>query len=251
MNRPRLLDLFCGAGGCSKGYHDAGFEVVGVDIEPHPDYPYRFIRSDALLFASLLNDSTLGFAAVHASPPCQAHTTMSNRWRGKGGVADEHVDLIAATRDLLKASGLPYVIENVPGARAEMDHPVVLNGGMFGLRVDRPRLFECSFPVMVPQRVSVDNPVGVYGRLDGRRLMTRKDGSEQRAARTLEEGREAMGIDWMNWDDLREAVPPAYTQFIGEQLITVLNVCVYCSEPVADGFDEHAACVKRAMETAA
>lgn len=221
--RPRLLDLFCGAGGCSVGYDRAGFDVTGVDIEPHPDYPYEFARNDAL---EVLSEPRIlaNFDAIHASPPCQAFTTMSNRHRGKGGAADLHDELIEDTRELLEAWGGLWVIENVPGARAHMRAPVTLSGGMFGLGVQRPRLFESNIPLSALPDRGVLEPVGVYGSLDGRRLYTRADGSIQRAARTLEEGRQAMGIDWMNWDDLREAIPPAYTEWIGLQLIDHLEV---------------------------
>ena len=222
MSRPKLLDLFCGAGGCSVGYHRAGFDVTGVDREAHPDYPYHLIEQDAL---AVLADVALlaDFDVVHASPPCQGYTTMSNRWRGNGGLADSHDTLIAEVRHYLEQWGGLYVIENVPGARKDVRHPVTLRGGMFGLGVDRPRLFESNVPLTAPPNRKVAEPVGVYGKLDGRRLFTRKDGTEQRAARTLEQGQAAMGIDWMQWHDLTEAIPPAYTEHIGRQLAAHLT----------------------------
>jgi DNA (cytosine-5)-methyltransferase 1 len=223
--KPRLLDLFCGAGGAAVGYARAGFEVVGVDHKAQPRYPFEFVQADALEFCDFYNLDAdvdeLRFDAIHASPPCQAHTTMSNRWRGAGGRADEHVNLIPETRELLQATGLPWVIENVPGAKAELRSPVVINGPNVGLyRLDRPRLFEASFMLLVPNHQKAVDPIGVYGKApDGRLLFKRVDGSEQRAARSLEEGREVMGIDWMSWDELREAIPPAYTELIGHQLM--------------------------------
>jgi DNA (cytosine-5)-methyltransferase 1 len=203
------------------GYHRAfpDAEIVGVDINPQPNYPFTFVQGDATTYP------TDGFDFIHASPPCQAHTAMSNRWRGTGGKADEHEDFIATTRWRLVMAGVHYVIENVVGARRQMKDVVVLRGGMFGLGVDRPRLFECTFPVKVPASTKVHNPVGVYGaRADGRRLSTRKDGSIQRAARSLAEGSAAMGVDWMTWRELAESIPPAYTEYLGLQLRAHLGV---------------------------
>lgn len=221
--KPRLLDLFCGAQGAGEGYHRAGFDVTGVDIEAHPDAPHRVIEADAL---AVLTDAAFlaSFDVIHASPPCQGYTTMSNRHRGTGGKADSHPDLISFVRLGLQAWGGVYVIENVPGARREMRHPITLHGGMFGLRVHRPRLFESNVPIVATKAPKRHDPIGVYGKThDGRRLFTRKDGSNQYAAASLEQAREAMGIDWMCWDDLREAIPPAYTEHIGAQLLGALE----------------------------
>lgn len=225
MSGPRLLDLFCGAGGCSVGYSRAGFNVTGVDIEGHPDYPFELIERDAMTVLADV-DFLNTFDVIAASPPCQASTTMSNRWRGAGGKADEHVNLIPDVRKFLEAWGGIYVIENVPGARKSLRSPVVYSGGAFGLKVARPRLFESNIALTPPPHLKVVDPVGVYGSLDGRRLFTRKDGSEQRAARTLEQGQSAMGIDWMDWEDLTEAIPPAYTEHIGAQLVEHITASV-------------------------
>ena len=134
----RLLDLFCGAGGAAMGYSQAGFtEVVGVDIVDQPNYPFTFVQGDALVPPVRLE----GFDLIHASPPCQAHTQMSARWRGKGTKADEWPNLLTPTREWFHTLDQPWVIENVPGAVSLMAPTVTLHGGMFGLRVNRPRHF--------------------------------------------------------------------------------------------------------------
>jgi DNA (cytosine-5)-methyltransferase 1 len=201
------------------GYHRAGFDVVGVDIDPQPNYPFEFHQADALEF---LRDRGHEFDAIHASPPCQGYTTMSNKHREAQA---KWPRLIVPTRAALVATGLPYVIENVAGARKHMINPVKLSGGMFGLGVDRPRLFESNVPLTAPPYRRPDPVIGVYGRAhDGRRLWSRADGTELRAARTLMEGRLAMGIGWMTWAELTEAIPPAFTEFIGAQLIEALEM---------------------------
>lgn len=199
------------------GYHQAGFEVAGVDIAPQPRYPFHFIQADALEY---LRDHGHEYDAIAASPPCQASTTISNRWRGKGGKADSHINLIPETFQALEATGKLWVLENVMGARAHLRTPIILRGGAFGLRVERPRFFETNFPLQSPARVAVKNPVGVYGALDGRRLTQhpRADGTHQYAARGVEEASAAMGINWMTARELAEAIPPAYTHYIGNHL---------------------------------
>lgn len=221
MSSPRLLDLFCGAGGATKGYQRAGFYVVGVDIKPQPHYcGDEFVQADALQFLARpdVNDWPVRYDAVHASPPCQAYSTMSNRW---GSSAKE---LIADTRSRLRATDLLYVIENVAGAKREFKDSIRLTGEMFGLRTHRARLFECSWLIAAPpQPPRQADPVAVYGKLDGRRLWTRTDGTEHRAPSVLKIAQDALGIDWMRWDELREAIPPAYTEYIGKELLNVLR----------------------------
>jgi DNA (cytosine-5)-methyltransferase 1 len=203
--KPLLLDLFCCAGGASQGYADAGFEVVGVDIEPQPYYPFQFIQADAMTFG------LSGFDAIAASPPCQRY---SNAQRIRD---NEHPDLIPPLRAKLRAAGVPYVIENVVGA--PLLREIELCGAMFGLRVYRHRLFECSFPIIMPPHPKHEAPVRKMGRPpqpgDFMHVVGNFSGVKQ--------AREAMGIDWMPRDKLREAIPPAYTKFIGRALLEHIN----------------------------
>jgi DNA (cytosine-5)-methyltransferase 1 len=218
MTRPILLDLFCGAGGAAMGYHRAGFDVVGVDIKPQPHYPFEFIQADALTFP------LDGFDAIHASPPCQPFTRGQALRRGK---ASEKPDLVAATRDRLKG-GVPWVIENVPGA--PLRFPATLCGSMFGLAVRRHRLFESSeliWPLRPCQHREQGRPVGVYHTMNdqvkGIDHSTGKTVYGGRTAATVEEGGAAMGIDWMTWDEMREAIPPAFTEWVGGLFIDALG----------------------------
>lgn len=217
--RPKLLDLFCGAGGAGEGYRRAGFDVDGVDIEAHTYPPGRFFKRDAMEFRSYAYLD--GFDVIHASPPCQGYSTMSALPNAKA-----YPKLIEKLRAELEAWGGPYVIENVMGARSEMRDPIMLCGSMFGLsgmgrdgvqrQLRRHRLFESNMPLLAPQCHHEGEPVGVYGTGGG--------GPQTRGYKAhLEDAREAMGIDWMGMDDLREAIPPAFTQFIGSQLLPHTN----------------------------
>jgi DNA (cytosine-5)-methyltransferase 1 len=208
--KPRLLDLFCGAGGAAMGYSRAGFEVVGVDIKPQPHYPFEFHQADALEYVA---EHGREFDAIHASPPCQAYAITNNIWKKR----DAYPMLIEPTRDLLVASGLPYVIENVPGA--PLIDPVILCGDMFGLRVIRHRLFESSVFMLHPVHVK-HTARASYGR-------TPKNGEHFTISGHFGDvagGRKAMGIDWMTRDELAQAIPPAYTEWIGAQLIAAPEV---------------------------
>jgi DNA (cytosine-5)-methyltransferase 1 len=246
VRRPRLLDLFCGAGGCSVGYHRAGFDVVGVDIEAHPSYPFEFVQADA---REVLKDVDFlrTFDALGGSPPCQELTRARHLRDAQGGTVKEHgVNLIPETRAGFLATGLPYVIENVQDAVLHLVSPLMLCGSSFGLKVRRHRLFEASFPMLAPPCMHgmQGRPVGVYGTWDDS-----VPGGGQ-TAKTIEEAREAMGIDWMRWrsrtqewNDLKEAIPPAYTEFIGAALLDHLAreraraLEVPKPPPVPDGID--------------
>ena len=289
-DRPRLLDLFSGAGGAAMGYHRAGFDVVGVDIRPQPNYPFEFVQADALeVLSDLLrerrldrqlthaelvaapiqeledrvSDFVLGagvgvggfyvqvdedlagheapsvgvaadsakpafrvkdFDAIHASPPCQAYTSLRVMHNARG----DHPDLVGPTRELLQETGLPYVIENVPGA------PIAtvtrLCGSSFGLGVEahdgwrqlrRHRYFETTFSFMSPPCQHSGPTIGLYGaHARDRRRVNGMAGRDFPDRDKLELGRKAMGMPWaQKWRELSEAIPPAYTEFIGHQLL--------------------------------
>lgn len=212
---PRVLDLFCGAGGASMGYHRAGFEVAGADINPQPNYPFLFHQADVT--DGISNELLQSFDLVHASPPCQGYMS------GSTSTGDKYPRLIAATRELLAESGVPYVIENIVPAAPHLIKPIQLCGELFGLGVIRHRLFEfgnydgAGQPAHIKHRGRVrgwrhgqffDGPyVAVYGKGGGKA--------------TQSEAAAAMGIDWMTLDEMREAIPPAYTQFIAEQFLAM------------------------------
>ena len=210
MTRPRLLDLFCGAGGASVGYARAGFDVVGVDIEPQPNYPFTFHQADAMTFP------LDGFDVIHASPPCQRFAVSTQVWaERRPGLRESHPDLVGPTRDRLIETDRLYVIENVPAA--PLRNPMLLCGTMFdGLRVYRHRLFETWPPMYWPpahgahrERVTeVGRPVGDSG------WMTVAGHFINLPAASA-----AMGIDWMTKAELAQAIPPAFTEYIGRRIM--------------------------------
>lgn len=206
MSKPRLLDLFCGAGGCSVGYSRAGFEVVGVDIKPQPRYPFEFHQADALTFP------LEGFDAIHASPVCKRYSTMS---AVRVGLADTHPDQIPAVRERLQLTGLPYIMENVPNAPL-LRGSQILCGQMFELGVIRHRRFETNFPWMAPLHHSRHAP--------GHLCIVGHGGPANQRRWKVADARIAMAIDWMSRDELCESIPPAFTEFIGRQLMEVLHV---------------------------
>jgi DNA (cytosine-5)-methyltransferase 1 len=237
MIRPVLLDLFCCGGGGAKGYHDAGFDIVGVDIGPQPHYPYELVQADALDY--LRNADLSRFAAIHASPPCQAFCALRTMPNYRN-----YPNLIPQTRKLLRASGLPYVIENVPGA--PLLNAVMLCGTMFGLETSdgaqlrRHRHFETNWLLLISmdcrhhngsgRSVSVTGtglPVGRTISVGRTRTITITGRAPQiqivqntiRETFSVKEARIAMGIDWLPMSRLSQAIPPKYTEFIGRQLI--------------------------------
>lgn len=239
-NRPRLLDLCCCQGGASRGYADAGFEVVGVDIAPQPRYPYEFIQADAL--AVLYDDAFMdAFDAVHASWPCQRYSPLAALPSTKDYA--EHPDLVGVGRDALDAwgrrTGRPWVIENVMSAPLDKVHSIVLCGCMFGLRTYRRRRFEPS--------------PGLLLRAPGCRPHIARTATTRRRERWEQGwhvsitgdvgtyvGPEAMGIDWMTGNGLSEAIPPAYTRWVGAQLLALLDtdLALSATRPYPGGGDD-------------
>jgi DNA (cytosine-5)-methyltransferase 1 len=220
-----LLDLYCKAGGASKGYADAGFEVVGIDIKKQKRYPFEFIQADCLEILQDL-DYLRTFDVIAASPPCQTHSRTKHLRDAQGGTTTK-IDLIPQTREALIASGKPYVIENVPGA--PLIKPVQFCGSSFGLKVRRHRLFESNLELTgsVCKHKEQGKPIGVYGAMNdtaqGLDKTTGKYVIGGSTAKTVEEARQAMGIEWMIWGELVEAIPPVYTHTIGKQLIDLLG----------------------------
>jgi DNA (cytosine-5)-methyltransferase 1 len=220
---PKLLDLFCKAGGAGAGYHLAGFDVVGVDIEPQPHYPFEFIQADAIDYLKTADLSR--FDVIHASPPCQAFSRIQSLGTARNGSYRDHPDLVEPTRKLLINSGLPYIIENVAGA--PLIDPIRLCGSMFGLKVYRHRIFESNQFLLEPDHFphrdstpSAGNGKSPKGFIcvcgtGGVRGMTAKE--------VMEYWSMAMGIDWMNRAELAQAIPPAFTECLGRQLLVNLR----------------------------
>jgi DNA (cytosine-5)-methyltransferase 1 len=217
--KPRLLDAFCCQGGASRGYADAGFDVVGVDLDPQPRYPYTFVQDDAVAF---IREHGHEFDVIHASPPCQSYLnlTRANEAMGRN---PQHADLIEATREALSATGKPWVIENVPNA--PLIDPVRLCGTSFALPLRRHRHFESNLPITglpcehkrftTPRYWTSWRPNGehrlstvvqVYGNAGG-----------------VEHWPAALGVDWMDRRGMAECLPPAYTQHVGAQIICQLE----------------------------
>lgn len=207
----RLLDLYCGAGGAAMGYHRAGFdEIVGVDIAPQKNYPFTFVESDAIEYAEQYG---WRFDVIHASPPCQLFSNATPvKYRAR------HKNWITPTREAIAALGKPYVIENVPGARKELYMPIRLCGSMFGLPIRRHRYFETLPQLEVPMECDHHGPIVYISGSTGNSNSTfrRRDASKaQKVA--------AIDIDWMVTKELDQAIPPAYTEWIGRQILGLLQ----------------------------
>ena len=222
--KPKLLDLFCGAGGAAMGYHRAGFEVVGVDIKPQPHYPFTYCQMDALwAMDKLLKGESFydnqvhfwslkDFDAFHASPPCQGYSEATPITT-KGN----HPLLIKPISKMLKWTRKPYVIENVEGSRHYLETPTMLCGTMFGLKLWRHRWFEI-YPQFVWPPFTCNHgikPVTINPPSNARK--------SQGGKRDFEAEKLAMGIDWMDKNEISQAIPPAYTEYIGKYLLGVVR----------------------------
>lgn len=222
----KLLDLYCCAGGAAKGYYDAGFDVVGVDIVDRPNYPYEFIKADALEI--LKNEDFISqFDTIHASPPCQCYSKLKylsgnvEKWEA------EHVNLVEPTRELLIKTGKPYVIENVEGS--PLINPIKLCGSQFeNMYTQRPRLFESNIPLKKPEAPVVRHKTLKLGQgfaEDGYITVagTKPPKGMNEIQAKLYYGFALGGIDWMTLEELTQAIPPVYTNFIGKQIIKYLE----------------------------
>lgn len=221
----RALDLFCCAGGASMGLARAGFEVHGVDIVEQPEYPFRFTRADAM---SIPLGILRAYDLIWASPPCERYSAAT-RLSGK---PEDHPDLVDLVRAMLVASGRPFIIENVQGA--PLRDPITLCGRMFDLGVIRHRLFETSFYVLEPPHpihkgsLVTGEYVTVAGK-GGVPAWTMKERERRGLARhnegesTVERWREAMGIDWMSRETIVQAIPPAFSEWLGRRAMEAIN----------------------------
>jgi DNA (cytosine-5)-methyltransferase 1 len=221
--KPRLLDLFCGAGMAADGYAAAGFEVIGIDIVDQPNYPYQFIQADALWNPLYL----LRFDIVHASPPCQLFTRAKHLRDAQGGVS-KSVDLLTPTLALLRSLDIPWVVENVENAKSLMPGAIRVCGSSFGLEVQRHRLFLSNVPLQgttcqhhtfpLDPITGRPRPWGVY-HVPGDSIP-----AGGRTARDAEHGRQLFGMDRsLPWDSLKEGFPPVYTEHIGLQLLQAIE----------------------------
>lgn len=219
MTRPKLLDLFCGAGGCSVGYDKAGFDVTGVDIIPQKNYPFRFVQTNALNIR-FIDD----YDVIHASPPCQNYCWSTAKHRAQGKI---YPDLVESVRKLLIESGKPYVIENVP--TAPLRNPTYLEGTMFGLNVIRRRCFETNWWLPQPMYIKRKKTIMQHSKRDPRIFIKKSaycqvtgNGADGWSCRVAD-WRKAMGIDWMTREEIKQAIPPAYTEYIGRYLMGMVH----------------------------
>lgn len=227
-SKRRLLDLCCGPGGAATGYARVGFEITGVDMSPQPHYPYPFIQADAFHFLATADLSQ--FDAIHVSPFCQEYSQSRYLRRAVAPHLAPKPKQIRAFRECLERTSLPWIIENVAGS--DLPAAVELCGSMFGLPIRRHRWFAASFLLFAPgpcrHTDSCINPIGGkvrgYGSLSTHTYQDAKGHVRKREAYLpLATGQAAMGIDWMTLKELSQAIPPAYTAWVGQQLLEVLS----------------------------
>jgi len=203
----RVLDLFCGGGGGAMGYYYAGYEIVGVDNQPQPHYPFLFVLGDALCYAVLHGRE---FDLIHASPVCKGYSSITKI----AGTQGNYRDSIGITRQVLQWIGKPYIIENVPGA--PLINPIMLCGTMFGLNVIRHRLFECNPPIwFAPATCQHTKRVVKAGRRPNR---NKHYASVVGHFSDVEFAQHSMGIDWLGQRGLAQAIPPMFTKWLGNQM---------------------------------
>ena len=231
MSRPKILDFYCGAGGAARGYYDAGFDVLGIDLNPMPRFPFEFIQGDALeILDQLQAGGRIGgyfltdFAAIHASPPCQAYSSATADYRrNRGG---SYPELIEPTRARLIRTRLPWTIENVPGAPLRADFK--LCGCFFGLKhLRRVRLFETNWhegdPAPTTEHKHELPALSICGSHPPR--YGREKWLEVYGRPVTEEDRQDVmgGVRWMNKKELSESIPPVYTEYIGSKLLAAIE----------------------------
>lgn len=223
----KMIDLYCCAGGAAMGYHKAGFdEIIGVDIVDRPNYPFEFVKMDAFEFLRTADLSDVSF--LHASPPCQCYSKLKHLSGNVEKWEKTHVDLVAPTREALIKIGKPFVIENVEGS--PLINPIKLYGSQFpNLYTQRPRLFESNISLKEPVNPKVKHKTGKLGygpAEDG--FITVAGIRPQRGMNEVQTrlyyGFALGGIDWMSLEELTQAIPPAYTEFIGKQIIEYLDI---------------------------
>lgn len=212
MKKLKLLDLYCCQGGAAFGYAKAGFTITGVDINPQPKYPYDFIQGDAI--ECLLHHGH-EYDFIHASPPCQGYSNLTPEAH-----KSKYKKSISGLRDILIKMNKPYCIENVAGAKNEMIMPTMLCGSMFGLRTQRHRYFETNFNLNIPMKCDHSTiPLLVTTASKASREKRFKLGIKPKS---VSNSVLAYGIDWMDFNGLKECIPPAYTEYIGDQYIQSL-----------------------------
>lgn len=217
----KLLDLFCCAGGASMGYSYAGFEVTGVDIKDQPNYPFSFIKNDVL---EVLKDKNFlnQFDVIHASPPCQGYSkaTKPDSIYVHYSQGKDTPKLIQPVREALVDTGKYYIIENVVGAKTDLINPIKLTGYMFDMPIQRARLFECNFPVRPLPNITQRGYAKKYAQMHNIDYRDMSVTGKSRRKGSIDVWRRIMGMDWpgRGWE-LTEAIPPAYTRYIGEQLL--------------------------------